>query len=81
MFRAYLAWKNGIRQATIAESLKVSQSSVCRYIKKVKAWIEAGGKVPGLDELPQLGPQPRTFSVDPRKLDRHSGRSGPRDDE
>jgi len=70
MIRAYMAAENGIRQAEIGNQLHVSQATVSRYIRRVKEWIAAGNTLPGLDELPGPSPRPRTFSVDPGKLNR-----------
>jgi hypothetical protein len=68
MFKAFLATESGIRQRAIAEQLKVSQATVSRHIKRVKAWVAVGGEVPGLAELNPA--RPKVISVDPRKLDR-----------
>jgi hypothetical protein len=48
----------------------VSQPSVHRMIKRVKEWLAAGNKLPGLDELPKPESRPRMFSVDPAKMGR-----------
>jgi hypothetical protein len=71
MFRAYLASENGIRQTEIATQLNVSQTTVHRYIRRVKEWIAAGNKVPGLEDLSPRKPR-RAFSVDPQKMERHT---------
>jgi hypothetical protein len=81
MFRAYIAWQRGIRQTAIGEQLDISQPTVCRYLKRVEAWIAAGNDLPGLDELPKPERRPKTFSVDPAKMSRWTAESGPEGDE
>jgi hypothetical protein len=73
MFRAYHAAQAGVRQAAIALELELSQATVSRYIGKVKAWLAAGNKLPGLEEPPGPSPRPRTFPVDPLKIGRYTG--------
>jgi hypothetical protein len=73
MFRAFIAASKGISQREIADQLGVSQPTVSRFVKRVNEWIAAGNKLPGLDELPPHEPRSRTFSVDPRTMERFTG--------
>jgi hypothetical protein len=68
MFKAFWAAEQGARQTAIAETMKISQATVSRYIKRVKDWADAGNPIPSLTELTRE--PPKVYSVDPRKLDR-----------
>jgi hypothetical protein len=70
MFRAYVAAQNyGITQKEIAKELKVRQGTVSKYVSKVRQWLDAGNKLPGLD-APEPEKRPKTVSVDPAKMAR-----------
>jgi len=78
MFRVFYAVERGIRQKTIAEHFGMSQSTVHRYNEKVKAWVKSGGVLPGLEKVSAKKARPKTFSVDPKKMERFT-ESGERD--
>jgi hypothetical protein len=69
-FKAYHAYTLGVRQTEIATSMRCSQATVHRKIKRVERWLAAGNELPGLDELDEPESRPRTFSVDPAKMER-----------
>jgi hypothetical protein len=59
----------------LAEELgrPVDQSTVSRWIKRVREWLRAGNVLPDL--TPNNGPKPRTVPMDPANIDRGAGRT------
>lgn len=62
-YRLHIA---GHSQTSIAEMMKLHQGSVSKWLKQVRAYVEAGNILPA---LPPTGSKSRSYTADPRKLD------------
>jgi len=68
-FAAYRAVKlSDLKQEDVGRQLGVEQSTISRWVRDVGKWIEAGNVLP--DELAAPPPRPKTFTMDPSKLER-----------
>ena len=68
--RAYLCWFSSMNQTDIAREMGTSQSTVSKWIGKVKKWIANGNPIPGLQELQKV--PFRTLATDPHTMARNT---------
>lgn len=78
-FKCYrVSLTTGWTQRMLAELLSrelrrpVDQPTVSRWLKQVKAWLEAGNVLPDLTA--ESGAKPKVSPIDPAKIDRSDGR-------